>query len=257
MTNIHPTAIIDKTAKIGENVFVGPFCIIGKNVILGDNCHLQSNVLIFKNTTIGESNKFFHSAVIGTDPQDLKYSGEETYLTIGDNNVFREFVTVNRSATMDENTNVGNNSLFMAYVHIAHNCQIGNNVIIANAVNLAGHIHINNFVTIGGMTAIHQFVKIGSYAFVGGASGAKKDVPPFTRGEGMPYKVIGLNSVGLRRKGFTSQDLKDIKSIYKIFYQSGLNVSDALAKAETLSDISKFQQVFIDFVKKSDRGLSK
>lgn len=257
MAQIHSTAIIDKMAKIGKNVYIGPFCIIGENVIIGDSCHLQSNVLILKNTSIGKNNKFFHSAVIGTDPQDLKYSGEETYLTIGNNNIFREFVTVNRSATMDENTNIGNNSLFMAYVHIAHNCQIGNNIIIANAVNLAGHIHINNFVTIGGMTAIHQFVKIGSYAFVGGASGAKKDIPPFTRGEGMPYKIIGLNSLGLRRKGFTSQDLKDIKTIYKIFYQSGLNVSDALIKAEMLSDISKFQQMFIDFVKKSDRGLSK
>ncbi len=257
MQKIHSTAIISDKAKIGKNVSIGAFSIIGENVIIGDNCQIGTNVLIFKNTTIGKNNRFFHSAVIGTDPQDLKYNGEETYLKIGDNNTFREFVTVNRSATIDEETTIGNNSLFMAYVHIAHNCHLGNNLVLANAVNLAGHINIGDFVSIGGMTAVHQFVKIGSYAFVGGKSGVKKDVPPFTRGEGMPYKVIGLNSVGLKRLGFSYQEINSIKAIYRIFYQSGLNFSDARKEAEKLPDLNKYQKLFIDFTKDTLRGLNK
>ena len=257
MVNIHPTAIVDPSAEIGNNVTIGAFSIIGKNVKIGDNCQIGTNVLIFKNTTIGKGNRFFHSAVIGTDPQDLKYNGEETYLEIGDNNTFREFVTINRSATTDENTKIGNNSLFMAYVHVAHNCQLGDNLILANSVNLAGHIHIYDNVSIGGMTAVHQFVKIGSYCFVGGKSGVKKDIPPFTRGEGMPYKVIGLNSVGLRRSGFSNDDINAIKSIYRIFYQSGLNFSDAKKEAEKISNLTEYQKMFLDFAKESDRGLNK
>jgi len=257
MKNIHPTAFVHPQAKIGENVEIGPFCIVGENVEIGDNCKLVSGVVIDGNTIIGCGNRFFHAAVIGTAPQDLKYNGEPTKLIIGDNNIFREFVTVNRSALTTEATTVGNNCLIMTYAHIAHNCHIGNNAIIANAVNIAGHVHIHDFVTIGGMTAIHQFVKIGKYAFIGGVSGVKKDVPPYTRGEGMPYRAIGLNSVGLRRKDFSTDKIEAIKQIYRIFYQSSLNVSQALKKAEKLTNLTAEQTTFIEFVKNSERGICK
>jgi len=257
MVKIHPTAIVNPKAQLGEKVFIGPFCIIGKNVKIGDNNIFDSNVLVAGNTKIGSGNRFHNSAVIGTTPQDLKYKGEPTELIIGDNNTFREFTTINCSATISEPTNIGNNSLFMAYSHIAHNCQLGNNIIIANAVNLAGHVHINDFVTIGGMTAIHQFVKIGMYAFVGGFSGVKKDIPPFTRGEGMPYHVIGLNTIGLQRKGFSPKQISDIKAIYKIFYNSGLNVSQALKSVLKIEQLTDEQKIFIDFVQHSERGVCK
>ncbi len=256
MVKIHQTAIVHPKAIIGENCKIGPFCLIGENVVLGDDNTLISNVVLDGNTKIGNSNKFFHSAVIGSDCQDLKYKGGPTKLIIGNNNTFREFCTVNRSATMDEPTQIGDNCLLMAYTHIAHNCILGSNIILANAVNLAGHIHIHDNVIVGGMVAIHQFVKIGTYAFIGGKSGIKKDIPPYTRGEGFPYKTMGLNAVGLQRHGFSKEAVKSIKDIYKIFYNSGLNVSQALQKVEGLQ-LTFNQQIFVDFVKEAERGISK
>ncbi len=257
MIKIHPTAIVNSKAEIGNNCVIGPYCIIGSDVKLGENNVLVSNVVIDGDTEIGNGNKFFHSAVIGTDCQDLKYKGEPTKLIIGDNNTIREFATINKSAIMDEPTQVGNNCLLMIYSHIAHNCILGNNIIVANAVNLAGHVHIHDNAIIGGMTAIAQFVKIGIHSFVGGASGVKKDIPPYTRGFGVPYHVTGLNSIGLQRRGFSSESRKAIKEIYKLFYNSGLNVSQALQKAEEIPNLTEEQQIFIDFVKNSDVGICK
>ncbi|MEA1971800.1 MAG: acyl-ACP--UDP-N-acetylglucosamine O-acyltransferase [Candidatus Cloacimonadota bacterium] len=257
MSKIHPTSIISENAIIGKNVEIGPNCLIGNNVKIGSDCKLIGNVQIGRNTTIGKNNYFAFSAVIGTDPQDLKYHGEETNLVIGNNNTFREFVTINRSATMDEETTIGNNNLLMAYVHVAHNCHIKNNTILANTVQLAGHITIDDFAIIGGMTAMHQFVKIGKHAFIGGKSAIKKDVPPFTRGEGMPYRVKGLNSIGLQRKRFSKEQISSIKDVYKLFYQSGINFSEALIKAQKISTPTFEQQEFIQFVKQAERGLSR
>lgn len=257
MSEIHPSAIIDKRAKIGNNVRIGPFCIVGGDVEIGDDSVLESNVIIEGHTRIGKNNRFHHSAVIGTVCQDVKYRGEPTKLIIGDNNIFREFVTVNCSTTLDEDTTIGNDCFLMAYCHIAHNCHLGNNIIMANVSTLAGHIVIEDYVTIGGLVAIHQFVRIGKYAFVGGLSGVKKDVPPFTRGQGIPFRPVGLNTVGLRRKGFSEDDVNDIKAIYKIFYHPKYNVSQALAVAEKLSDLTPEQEYFIDFVRYSERGISK
>ncbi len=252
---VHPTAIVHPNAIIGENVKIGPYCIIGEHVSIGDGCELVSNVVIDGHTEIGSNNRFFHSAVIGTDPQDLKFKNEPTRLIIGSNNTFREFVTVNKSATMEEPVTVGDNNLLMAYAHVAHNCHVGSNVIIANAVNLAGHITIQDFVTIGGMTAVHQFVQIGAYAFVGGKSGVKMDVPPYTRGEDMPYRLSGLNTVGLQRKGFSNEQIDAIKDIYNLFYRSGLNRGDALEKALEIENPTEEQKRFIEFAQNSHRGL--
>ncbi|MCK5050911.1 MAG: acyl-ACP--UDP-N-acetylglucosamine O-acyltransferase [Candidatus Cloacimonetes bacterium] len=257
MTKIHSTAIVDPNAVIGNNCVIGPFCIVHENVKLGDNNELVSSVIIDGHTTIGDGNKFFHSAVIGTDCQDLKYKGEPTKLIIGNNNTFREFCTINKSATMDEPTQIGDNCLFMAYSHVAHNCILGNNLIIANAVNFAGHIHVHDNVIIGGMVALHQFVKVGTYAFIGGKSGIKKDIPPYTRGEGSPYIVRGLNSVGLQRRGFSNESIKSIKYVYKLFYKSGFNTSQAMEKALQIPNLTKEQKVFLDFIKNSDRGITK
>jgi UDP-N-acetylglucosamine acyltransferase len=252
---IHPTAIIDESVIMGENNHIGPWCMIGEDVVLGDDNELINNVLIHKHTRIGNGNKFYHGASVGTDPQDLKFSGDVTYLKIGNNNKIREFTTLNRSATTDEDTTIGNDCLLMAYVHLAHNCHIGNNVILANAVNLAGHITIEDNASLGGLVAIHQFVKIGKYTFIGGKSGIKKDVPPFTRGEGFPYALHGLNTVGLQRKGFSSEEIKSIKEVYRIFYRKGLNTTQALAEIDLIASPTPKQQEFIDFIRNSERGI--
>jgi len=257
MVKIHPTAIVAPEARIGSGVEIGPFCIIGKDVEIGDNNIFVSGVVVDGHTIIGNSNRFFHSAVIGTAPQDLKYKDQPTRLIVGDNNTIREYVTINRSATLDEPTRVGNGNLLMTYAHVAHNCQIGNGIIIANAVNMAGHIHIEDFSTIGGMTAIHQFVTIGRYSFIGGASGVKKDIPPFTRGEGHPYKIAGLNSVGLQRRGFSLEDISAIKKIYKIFYRLSLNTTQAIEETEKIENPTNYQLEFINFVKNSSRGINR
>jgi len=256
MTSIHPTAIIDPLATIGADCQIGPFCIIGPHVILGERNHLFSNVIIGKNTTIGKDNNIFAYAVLGTDPQDLKFGGEETQLFIGSHNTIREFVTINRSNQSEESTVVGDHNLFMTYAHIAHNCQIGSHTIIANSVNMGGHVHIHDWATIGGIVGIHQFVHIGTHAFVGGASAIKKDIAPYTRGQGNPYETVGLNSVGLMRKGFSSETVAGIKRVYKLFYESNLNTTQAMQAIEQLGELSPKQQVFVDFIKNCDRGLS-
>lgn len=256
MTTIHPTAIIEEGAVIGENCNIGPYCNIGKYVVLGANNHLIANVTISGHTTIGTGNKIYAYAVLGTEPQDLKFKGEPTHLRIGSNNTIREFVTINCSNQLEEDTVVGDNNLLMEYVHIAHNCQIGSGCVIANVVQCGGHIHIGDFATVGGLTAIHQFVHIGTYAFVGGASAVKKDIVPYSRGQGNPYKTVGLNSIGLMRKGFSTQTLAAIKEIYNIFYRSGLNTSQAMEKALQISNPTPEQLIFIQFVQNAQRGIS-
>lgn len=256
MTYIHPTAIVEESAVVGAECFIGPYCRIGKDVVLGDNNRLISNVVIEGHTTLGEGNKISPYAVLGTDPQDLKFKDEPTRLRIGNYNTIREFVTINRSNQMAEDTVVGDNNLIMEYVHIAHNCQIGSNCVIANVVQFAGHVHVHDFATIGGVTAVHQFVHIGTQAFVGGASAIKKDVVPYSRGQGNPYKTVGLNSVGLMRKGFSNETIAGIKAIYNLFYRSGLNTTQALAKAAEMGSLSPEQLTFIEFVKHAERGIS-
>ena len=256
MTYIHPTAIIEEGAVIGENCHIGPYCHIGKYVILGSDNNLVANVTISGHTTIGTGNKIYAYAVLGTEPQDLKFKGEPTHLRIGSNNTIREFVTINCSNQLEEDTVVGDNNLLMEYVHIAHNCQIGSGCVIANVVQCGGHIHIGDFATVGGLTAIHQFVHIGTYAFVGGASAVKKDIVPYSRGQGNPYKTVGLNSIGLMRKGFSTQTLAAIKEIYNIFYRSGLNTSQAMEKALQISNPTPEQLIFIQFVQNAQRGIS-
>lgn len=257
MTKIHKTAIVDKKAQIAPDVEIGPYSIVGENVKLGSGVKIHSHVVLEGITNIGEKCEIFPSAVIGTIPQDLKYSGEKTQVNIGKNTTIREYVTINLSTSEEEPTQVGNNCLLMAYVHVAHNCLVGNNVILANAATLAGHVEVENNATIGGLTPVHQFSRIGCYAFVGGISRVSKDVAPYTRGASIPYKTIGLNSIGLRRNNFSKQTRKQLKKMYKIFYASNLNTAQAIEKIS--DDIEPIDEVnhFINFVKNSERGILK
>ena len=258
MNQIHPTAIVHHKAILGNGVIVGPYAIIGPEVMIGDNTEVMAHSIIDGRTQIGKNNRIYPSASIGLVCQDLKYKGEPTKLIIGDYNQIREFSTIHLSATLEENTVIGNHNLIMAYAHVAHNCQLGNNIIIANAVQLAGHVHVHDYVTIGGLCAVHQFVKIGTHAFIGGASGLSKDVPPYTRGQGMiKYRIAGLNTVGLSRRGFTSDQIVAIKQVYRILFDPRVNIAQALEKMEEINNLTPEQQIFYHFCKTSQRGISR
>ncbi|MDH4038769.1 MAG: acyl-ACP--UDP-N-acetylglucosamine O-acyltransferase [Candidatus Krumholzibacteria bacterium] len=256
-TEIHPTAVIHPWARIGEGVKIGPYTVIGENVEIGDDCEIGSNVLIEGATRIGRGNRIFHGASVGTAPQDLKYAGERTFLTIGDENVLREFVTLNVATGEGDSTVVGSRCLLMAYAHVAHNCVIGNEVILANAVNLAGHVFIDDFVTIGGLTPVHQFVRVGKYAFIGGGSRVERDVPPFVKLAGNPIQLYGLNSIGLERRGFDAERRAHVKRIYKLLYRSDLNVAQVLEILDGDDWDSADAAEMAEFLRHSERGITK
>ena len=254
---IHPSAIVDKNAEIEDDVVIGPFTIIGPEVKIRKGVKIASNVVVDGRTDIGNNCRIFHSAVIGTIPQDLKYKGENTKTIIGDGTIVREFVTINRSTSIDNPTKIGENCLLMTYVHVAHNCQIGNYVILANSVNLAGHVLIEDRASIGGMTPVHQFVRIGCYSFIGGFSRIAQDVAPYTKGTGIPYKSVGLNSVGLMRNNFPVKTRILLKKAYRIFYNSHLNTTQAVNKIKDEVEIIDEIAHFLEFVQNSKRGIAK
>jgi UDP-N-acetylglucosamine acyltransferase len=251
LSNIHPTAIVDKNARLGENVTIGPFSIIGSEVTIGDNAEISSHVRIDGWTKIGKNCKIFQGAVLGTIAQDLKFRGERTGLEIGDNTVIREYATLNLATGEGEKTIIGNNCFLMAYVHVAHNCVIGNEVILANAVNLAGHIYIEDYAILGGLTAVHQFVHIGQHCFVGGMTRVSQDILPYIRVAGSPLEVSGLNSVGLRRRGYSRESLSMLKKAYKLLFRSDLNTSQALEKIKSELPESAEKSVVVEFIEKS------
>ncbi len=255
-TGIHPTAIVSPGAKIGENVTIGPFCVVEDNTVIGDNCFLDSYVQIKSFTRMGKDNSIHSNAVLGDAPQDLGFKGDETTLVIGDNNIFREFVTVNRGTVKGGGcTRIADKCMLMAYVHVAHDCSLGNNVIIANSSNLAGHVEVGDHVTISGMSGIHQFVRIGEYAFLGGMSGFAKDLPPYMLATGVRGVLHGPNSIGLRRHGFNSKTCMAIKKAYRIIFRSGLTRDESLEMAE--SELGSVPEVMklIKFIRESERGV--
>jgi UDP-N-acetylglucosamine acyltransferase len=253
--DIHKTAIISSKSEIGKDVNIGPYTVIEDDVIIEDGCNISSSVLIASGTRIGKSCRVFHSAVLGTIPQDLKFSGEKTTLEIGEKTTIREFATLNRGTKDRWKTEVGDNCLLMAYSHIAHDCNLGNNVIIANSVNMAGHVVIEDFVGIGGICPVHQFVRIGKHAFIGGGSHVSKDVPPFVLAMGEPFRYAGLNRVGLTRRGFSETTLNTIKNAYRIIFQSNYNVKEALKKVEEeIEQITEVQDI-LKFFGDSERGI--
>ncbi len=242
---IHQTAIIKDGAKLGNGVKVGAYAYIGPKVVIGDNCEIGNGAQITGKTTIGANNKIYAHAVIGAAPQDLKYKGEDTELVIGDNNTIREFCFFNTGTPGGGGiTRIGSNSLFMAYVHIAHDCIVGNNCILANNATLAGHVELGNFAVVGGMTPIHQFVKVGDYAMLGGASAISQDIPPYCLAEGNRAKLRGLNLVGLRRN-LERSDVDELKRAYRELFLKGAplkEVAQTLAKSENkyVANIAKF-----------------
>ncbi|MFO7652275.1 MAG: acyl-ACP--UDP-N-acetylglucosamine O-acyltransferase [Candidatus Krumholzibacteriia bacterium] len=252
---IHPTAVVSPEARLGHNVRIGPHSVIGPHVVIGPDCVVASSVLIEGRTIIGRGNQFFHGAAVGSVPQDLKYADEESYVEIGDHNVFREYCTVHLATGEGEKTRIGDDNLLMAYVHIAHNCHIHDQTIIANAVNLAGHVEVEDHAIIGGMTPVHQFVRIGSYAFVGGGSRLPQDVPPFVKVAGNPVQLAGINSIGLKRHGFPDEELLNIKKAYRLLYRSGLNVSQALERIASDCKLSRNIEDLMAFIRRSERGI--
>lgn len=252
---IHPTAIVSPAAELGDDVEIGPFAIIGPQVTLGPRSRIGPRATLEQNVRLGADCTVGTGSILGGPPQDLKYAGEETWVEIGDGTIVREYATINRGTTQSRRTSLGKNCLIMTYVHIAHDCHLGDRVILANGVQLAGHVTIDNCATISGLTPVHQFVKIGAYAFVGGMSRVTKDVPPYTKAVGSPMKLYGLNAVGLQRHGFSPEAISELKKAYRLFFRSGLNISQALDRAK--AELAQLPEVvtFLHFIEESGRGV--
>lgn len=254
-TQIHPAAIIEPGAQIGNNVIVEPYAIIKSNVILEDDVVIKSHAYIDGNTTIGMGTTVYPSACIGTKTQDLKFRGEKTFVKIGKNCEIREFVTINSSCQENSVVEVGNNCLIMAYCHIAHNCVVGNRVIMSNNATLAGHVIVEDCAIISAMTPVHQFTRIGKHAMVGGMSRVTHDIPPFTIGAGIPFKFGGLNIIGLKRHGFPLKTRRELSKAFKILYRSQLRFEEALARIEREVEMLPEIRHWVDFCRSSKRGL--
>ena len=252
-----PLAYVNPQAKVAPNVVIEPFVTIDKNVIIDEGTWIGSNVTIMEGARIGKNCRIFPGAVISAIPQDLKFAGEETIVKIGDNVTIRENVTINRGTKASYETVIGDNVLLMAYVHIAHDCVIGNNVVLGNATNLAGHIQIDDWAIIGGMVAVHQFSHIGTHAIISGGSLIRKDVPPYTKAAREPISYAGVNSIGLRRRGFTMEQINSIQDIYRIIYLRGHNVTQALELIEAEVPATPERDEILSFINNSSRGIMK
>ncbi len=252
-----PLAFVHPGAKIAKNVVIEPFTTINNDVVIGEGSWIGSNVTIMEGARIGKNCSIFPGSVISAPPQDLKYNGEETQTVIGDNTTIRECVTINRGTTDRMKTQVGENCLIMAYCHIAHDCRVGNNCIFSNNSTLAGHVNVGDYVIMAGMTAIHQFCTIGDYAFITGGSLVRKDVPPFVKAAREPLSYVGVNSVGLRRRGFSTEKIREIQSIYRILYQKNYNNTQAFEILEAEMEVSSERDEILDFIKNSHRGIMK
>jgi UDP-N-acetylglucosamine acyltransferase len=252
-----PLAYVHPQARIAKNAVIEPFVNIERNVEIGEGTWIGSNVTIMEGVRIGNNCKIFPGAVIGAIPQDLKYAGEDTIVEIGDNTIIREFVTINRGTKQSWKTVIGKNCLLMAYVHIAHDCYLANNVILSNAVNLAGHIKIDEYAIIGGLSGIHQFVRIGAHVIVAGGSVVRKDVPPYTKAAREPISYAGINSIGLRRRGYTNEKINEIQDIYRFIYVKGYNVTQAVRYIEANMPSSPERDEILSFIAQSTRGIMK
>ncbi|MFN8438355.1 MAG: acyl-ACP--UDP-N-acetylglucosamine O-acyltransferase [Cytophagales bacterium] len=250
-----PLAYIHPQARIADTVVIEPFVTIHKNVEIGEGTWIGSNVTIMEGARIGKNCKIFPGAVISGPPQDLKFAGEDTLCIIGDNTVIRECVTVNRGTKDRWKTVVGNNCLLMAYVHIAHDCVVGNSCILANSVTLGGHIIVDDYAILGGGTMVHQFTKIGAHVIIQGGSLIGKDIPPYTKAARLPISYCGINSVGLRRRGFTNEKINEIQDIYRTIYLKGLNNSKAVEKVELEFPVTQERDEIINFIRSSERGI--
>ena len=253
---VHPTAIIDPRANVAPGVAVGPYSIIGPGVVVGRGTVLGPHVLVERDTTLGEQCQIAKGAVIGGDPQDLKYEGEPSHLFVGDRTVVREYATLNRGTRASGQTVVGSDCLIMAYAHVAHDCEIGNHVVLSNAVNMAGHVVIEDWASVGGLTAIHQHVRIGAHSFCGGGSRVPQDIPPYLKVAGNPVKLYGINTVGLERRGISDDVKRALKKTYQVLFQSKLTLTRALDMAE--DQVHQIPEVrhLLAFIRSSKRGVT-
>ena len=256
MTNhIHSSAVIDPGASLGEGVEIGPCCVVGAGVKIGDRCRLQSHVVIQGPSVVGADNEFYPFACIGQRSQDLKYTGEPTFLEIGDGNTFREFTTVHRATAPGGCTKIGHRGNFLSYSHIAHDCIVGNDVVFSNNGTLAGHVEVGDRAIIGGLTAVHQFCRVGSLAITGGCSKIVQDVPPFMMADGNPGSIRHINQVGLERAGIEKTTIRAIKDAFRILYRSDLNTAQALERMRAeLGELPEIRQL-VEFVASSKRGI--
>ena len=256
MTQIHPTASISEDAAVGEGVVVGSQCIIGPGVTIGEGCVLDPGVIIERNTTVGARTRIYARAVIGGDPQDLKYNGEEAHVVIGTDCRIREFVTINRGTAASGQTIIGNNVYLMSYVHVAHDCEIQDGALLANSVQLGGHVVVEKGAAVGGLCPVHQFVRIGTLAFVGGGSRVPQDVPPYVLAAGSPIRTYGVNVVGLRRAGVDSETRLELKSLVRALFNSDRKRSDVINDFRG-RDLSRESRNLLQFLEESDRGVGR
>jgi UDP-N-acetylglucosamine acyltransferase len=253
---IDPRAVIAPGARLAADVEVGAFAVIGDNVEIGPGCWIGPHAVIQGPTRIGARNRIFQFASIGDAPQDKKYKGEPTRLEIGDDNVFRESVTVNRGTTHDEGvTRIGSDNLFMAYAHVAHDCRVGSHCVLANVATLGGHVELGDWVIMGGLSAIHQFTKVGAHAFIANNAAVTRDVPPYVMAVGQPAEPHSINATGLSRRGFTPEQVRNIKNAYRTLYRSDLKLADAVPKLEEAARTQPELRIFVDFIGRSTRSL--
>src|ERR1700736_5277600 len=252
---IHPSTLVDPSAEIGAGTIIGPYCVIAPEVMLGENCWLQHHVTLCGPMRAGARNKFYAYCSIGQQTQDLKYQGEPTYLEIGDDNTFREFVTINRSTTGEGKTRVGSRGNFLAYSHIGHDCTVGDDIVFSNNGTLAGHVQVGNHAVMGGLTAVHQFCRIGRFAITGGCSKIVQDIPPYMIADGNPAEIRGVNLIGLERKNYPPESVKLIKEAFRLIYRSKNNTAQALeAVRKELAQSEEVRQI-VKFIEKSERGI--
>ncbi len=255
---IHKTAIVHPGAQVGQGVEIGPYAVIGEHVILGDGTSVGTHAVIEGWTEIGRDNRIFQFASVGAVPQDLKFHGEKTWLRIGDRNTVREFVTLHLGTEGGGGeTVIGNDNLFMSYSHVAHDCRVANRVILANGATLAGHVIVDDFAILGGLSAVHQFTRIGCHVMVSGGAMVAQDIPPYTIAQGDRAKTVGLNLVGLQRRGFSEPVIRGIKRAYKLVYRSGLRVEEALERIAAELEQTPELRAFIDFIRNSERGIAR
>ncbi len=255
MVSIHPQAIVHRRADLAKDVEVGPYSIIGENVVIGEGTKVGPHVIIEGWTIIGKNNHIYPGVIMGTEPQDKKFKGEKSFLIIGDNNIIREYATINRASGEEEKTKIGNNNMIMANVHIAHNCSIGNETALANLVALSGYVTIEDQVVLSGFAGMHQFIRVGELAMVGAFAKVGQDVLPYALVDGSPAKVYGLNRVGIKRANIPLQEEKELKRAFNLIYRSGLNLSQAKLKISEELNQSKRIQHLLGFLEKSERGI--